>query len=185
MSAPPTPPTLSRPERATLLAGLVIDPEALAASTKKPGGKRKPRNKTKASTSPPPPSYPRAHFLPGESRANCGPAGFTELKTPPIDPRAYRRKLYANSEPRNLVPPQFLTPEGRVTSERKRHDPLSSREWVLPESDAVGLLHWNNTRTTLLTQRDDARARLRESRENLAQYLAKFFTQLCLEDLLP
>ena len=53
------------------------------------------------------PKPPKPRFLPGESRATCGVQGFRE-----INPATFRRQLYANDEPRNLVPPQYTVPLG-------------------------------------------------------------------------
>jgi len=56
---------------------------------------------------PPAPRPPSPKFLPGESRATCGIEGFK-----PFDTAAYCRKLYANADPRNLVPAQHECPKG-------------------------------------------------------------------------
>ena len=70
----------------------------------------------------PAPARRRVHYIPGETRATVGVDGFR-----PMDVAAYRRKLYANSEPRNLTPPQFLSPSGGTTSERRtEHVPVGS-----------------------------------------------------------
>jgi hypothetical protein len=49
------------------------------------------------------PKRKQPKFLPGETRATCGIDGFRQLEV-----AAYMRRLYANSECRNLTPPQHI-----------------------------------------------------------------------------
>lgn len=98
----------SSSDRLALLNGLSLRPATPAA----------PPKRERASI----PAQKRAHYLPGESRLTCGVSGFQ-----PLDVAAYRRRLYANSEPRNLTPPQFLGSSGGSSSERTtEHVPVGS-----------------------------------------------------------
>ena len=98
---------MNKSQREALLSGLNL----LSPKKEKPKARRAKSPRT-----------PRPQFLPGEKRANVGPAGFQEM-----DIARYKRRLYANSEPRNLTPPQFLSPSGGSSSERKtEHVPVGS-----------------------------------------------------------
>ena len=57
--------------------------------------------------SPIPPSRTRK-FLPGETRATCGPDGFRDLQ--PATAELYRRKIYSDPNERNLTPPRYTAP---------------------------------------------------------------------------
>lgn len=114
---------LKLPPRSTLLKGKV-EP---SATTTKPRKRR---------------------FLPGESRATVGVDGFK-----PMDVEAYIRRLYANSEPRNLTPPQYLNKtlkrEEQIVSERRHKDPSKNREWTFLGSDPHFPTLWKKERRRL------------------------------------
>lgn len=97
------------------------------------------RPKSTKPTSPPPPRIPlldpdldlfgeasspkrrkSSRFLPGESRANCGPDGFRDLNHQEYFSRLSFLSSLRESPVRNLTPPQHLDERGRIISGRER-----------------------------------------------------------------
>ena len=73
------------------------------------------------------PAPRKSKFLPGETRATVGLDGFR-----PLDVDSYVRKLYANSEPRNLTPPRTHCPKGIEPHPRNPQDiPCAQRTHLL------------------------------------------------------
>lgn len=108
--------TIDPTRRAAILSLLQIGPSQPDSS--QPGSSQPGSSHAEALLSLATPPRPRPVFLPGERRSNVGVDGFKPIDPDRLTPRAYLARLSASPEPRNLTPPQHLTPSGQISSER-------------------------------------------------------------------